>query len=54
MSGGPYTVTVERDLAYATPDGADLRLDIHRPAGQGAPVVVYVHGGGWSRGRQAY
>ncbi|MFG1811384.1 alpha/beta hydrolase fold domain-containing protein [Streptomyces sp. NPDC049040] len=50
MSGGRHAVTVDRDLVYATVDGAELRLDIHRPAGEGAPVVVYAHGGGWSRG----
>jgi acetyl esterase/lipase len=49
--------TVDRDLTYATVDGVDLRLDLYRagaPAGTAAggasPVVVYVHGGGWTHG----
>src|SRR5690348_11298321 len=48
MSRSP--VTVERDLAYAVVDGVELCLDIYRPAETGTPVVVYVHGGGWTRG----
>jgi acetyl esterase/lipase len=43
-------VAVERDLGYATVDGTRLRLDIYRPDGPGTPVVVYLHGGGWTRG----
>jgi acetyl esterase/lipase len=50
MTGGGREVTVERDLTYATVDGAELCLDIYRPAEPGTPVVVYVHGGGWTRG----
>jgi acetyl esterase/lipase len=53
-SGGPRrggaTVTVEPDLAYATVDGTELCLDIYRPAEPGTPVVLYLHGGGWTRG----
>jgi acetyl esterase/lipase len=39
-----------RDLAYAS-DDAHQRLDVY-PAAHGcpAPVVVWVHGGGWQRG----
>jgi acetyl esterase/lipase len=50
MTGGESPFRVDRDLAYATVDGAELRLDIYRPAEPGAPVVLYVHGGGWTRG----
>ncbi|MGW4772562.1 alpha/beta hydrolase fold domain-containing protein [Nocardia sp. NPDC004278] len=39
------------DLVYATVDGVDLRLDLYLPAGTAAaPLVLYFHGGGWSRG----
>jgi acetyl esterase/lipase len=42
---------VERDLIYTVADGHELALDIHRPAGDGpAPVVVYLHGGGFQFG----
>lgn len=49
-NGAGRTVTVERDLAYATVEGTELLLDIHRPDEEVTPVVVYAHGGGWSRG----
>ena len=48
----PAGATVERDLAF----GADpaQRLDVYRPAhASGAPVILYVHGGGWRRGDKA-
>jgi acetyl esterase/lipase len=50
MTSRARAVTIERDLAYATVDGAELRLDIYRSAEPATPVVVYVHGGGWTRG----
>ncbi|ROS44144.1 alpha/beta hydrolase [Amycolatopsis thermoflava] len=50
MSTGP---AVERDLTYAVVDRVPLRLDIHRAVQPGAPVVVYAHGGGWSRGTRS-
>jgi acetyl esterase/lipase len=43
----------ERGIHYATVDGHELLLDIHRPAeraGEPAPCVIYVHGGGWNSG----
>ncbi|GAA5125741.1 alpha/beta hydrolase [Pseudonocardia adelaidensis] len=49
MTGGGEGVAVEQDLIYATVGGTELRFDIYR-AGPGSPVVVYLHGGGWSRG----
>jgi acetyl esterase/lipase len=50
MAGGADPIVVERDLAYATVDGAELRLDIYRSTEPAAPVVVYAHGGGWTHG----
>ncbi|MFC8571600.1 alpha/beta hydrolase fold domain-containing protein [Streptomyces sp. NPDC057245] len=46
---GQVPVTVERGLVYATAGGTELRLDVHRPDGPGTPVVLYAHGGGWTR-----
>lgn len=50
MTTVPPGVQVVRDIAY----GSDKlqRFDVYRPdhAISGAPVVVMVHGGGWSRG----
>ncbi len=40
------------NLTYATVGGRDLQLDLYRPASlpTPAPLVVWVHGGGWSAG----
>ena len=41
-----------RDLAYG--DDPAQRLDVYLPPNaQGAPVILMVHGGGWSRGDKA-
>jgi acetyl esterase/lipase len=52
-----YEVEASRDLAYCKvphdPDPARHRLDVFRPAGQtGRPVLMFVHGGGWTIGRK--
>lgn len=49
-------VAVERDLRYARAGGVDLCLDIYRPVGAASewmPLVVYLHGGGWSTGSKS-
>ncbi|WP_101524576.1 alpha/beta hydrolase [Nocardioides houyundeii] len=50
-------VSVERDVAYAE-GGRRARLDIYRPAqGEGlehAPVLIQVHGGGWTVGQKEH
>ncbi|HWU57809.1 MAG TPA: alpha/beta hydrolase [Microbacteriaceae bacterium] len=49
-------VSVERDLTYAHADGVDLCLDLYRPtdaAFERMPLVVYLHGGGWSTGSKS-
>lgn len=48
-------VPVDESVDYATdPDGNPLRMDIHRPRtgdmDVAAPIIVYVHGGGWFQG----
>lgn len=44
--------TVERDVTYGNAGGIELKMDIYYPktATGPAPVVMYVHGGGWTRG----
>src|SRR5438552_1799645 len=39
-------------LTYSSPGGRDLLLDLYRPTGAAAklPVVIFLHGGGWSGG----
>lgn len=47
-SGAP---TVLRDVVFAEHVGfRPLTLDLHLPAGDPAPVVLFVHGGGWRLG----
>jgi len=46
------TGKVDRDVTYCSPNGQPQRLDIYYPATSSgsAPVVLYVHGGGWTSG----
>ena len=42
------------DLTYAVVDGLPLLLDLYLPAGIAhAPLVMYIHGGGWRNGSRA-
>ncbi|MFC4117321.1 alpha/beta hydrolase [Nonomuraea zeae] len=44
-------VRTESDIEYAQADGVSLDLDLYLPAVEGpAPVVLYLHGGGWQVG----
>ncbi|MEO5718965.1 MAG: alpha/beta hydrolase, partial [Chthoniobacterales bacterium] len=47
-------VDVQRDLVYKTINGLSLRLDIYSPKSisHPLPVILWIHGGGWSRGRK--
>ncbi len=49
VRGGEVVVD---EHVYAVRDGGDLRLDLYRPAyAEGSlPVVVMIHGGGWTTG----
>ncbi|MBA2686849.1 MAG: alpha/beta hydrolase [Gemmatimonadaceae bacterium] len=43
-----------RDVIYATVGGKTLGLDLYMPAGvKSPPLLVWVHGGTWSRGTKA-
>src|ERR1017187_9675874 len=50
-SANIYPVSLQT-LTYASPGGKDLKLDLYLPQGlRGrAPVIVFLHGGGWSGG----
>ena len=49
----PVGVTVIEDIRFASVNGHDLLLDLYLPAdAAGAPLLVWVHGGGWSRGER--
>lgn len=44
------------NLEYAQPKGVSLRLDLYRPERPSAtpsPLVIWVHGGGWTNGTKA-
>ena len=44
-------MTVERDVVFAERVGfRPLTLDLHLPEASAAPVVLFVHGGGWRLG----
>lgn len=47
--------SVQADVQYATSAaGEPLRLDLYLPdSGAGAPLVVWVHGGGWENGNKS-
>jgi arylformamidase len=48
----PTGVVLEADVAYG--DDATQLLDVYRPAvATGAPMILFVHGGGWRRGDKA-
>ncbi len=52
----PGAMTTAKDLVYATLNGSPQALDIYQPKAAGThPLVVLVHGGGWSTGdKQGY
>jgi CubicO group peptidase (beta-lactamase class C family)/pimeloyl-ACP methyl ester carboxylesterase len=41
---------IVRDIEYASVDGHSLQLDLYLPAADDAPLVVFIHGGGWKGG----
>ena len=47
-------VTVERDIAYAEEGGKRNQLDVYAPAEgvENAPVLLQIHGGGWTIGNK--
>ena len=57
-SGGrsvPEGVRVLRDLEYASVDGESLRLDLYLPEKSETkpPLLVWIHGGGWTKGSKS-
>ncbi len=45
--------TITKDIEYARVADRPLRLDLYRPDGAPAPLLVWVHGGGWEAGSKA-
>ena len=52
--GIPESLTFYDDVVYATHDGVELSLDIFVPksANTPRPVLLFIHGGGWSKGKK--
>lgn len=50
----PDDVTAHTGLVYRSVDGSDLKLDLHLPKDAAAPLplLVFIHGGGWSKGHR--
>ena len=49
----PPAIQMPTTLIYASRDGVELRLDLHlppEPIRRPIPVIVFLHGGGWSGG----
>jgi acetyl esterase/lipase len=47
------SVLIDSDHVFATVGASTLRLDLYRAPQPDAPVVLYVHGGGWRSGDKA-
>ncbi len=51
MAPAPSAIRVTENVVYASPKGAPQRLDVVVPTAPGPhPLVVLVHGGGWTTG----
>lgn len=47
--------TIRRNITYAAPSGRALHLDLYLPAlPRPAPVIIWLHGGGWKYGYKGY
>ncbi len=47
-----HTSKIDRDITYCTANNVDLKMDLYFPKllNGPMPIVVYVHGGGWTSG----
>lgn len=51
----PAVAPTHPDLVYATLGGQPIKLDLYLPEGAGkpAPLLIHIHGGGWTSGSKA-
>jgi acetyl esterase/lipase len=47
-----HAASVQREVTYCTVEGVELKMDLYLPKDTTGPtpLVVYIHGGGWSQG----
>jgi acetyl esterase/lipase len=50
VPGAPAGAKLYRDLAYVPGGHARQKLDLYLPEHPAGPLLVYIHGGGWSGG----
>ncbi|MDZ7605612.1 MAG: hypothetical protein U5K79_08495 [Cyclobacteriaceae bacterium] len=51
----PETIEEIKDIEYKNVGGKSLQLDIYKPRNltEAAPLLVFVHGGGWKGGKRS-
>jgi len=51
----PNDIVAKTDMVYKQVDSISLQLDIYRQKqlNEAAPVLIFIHGGGWSKGKRA-
>ena len=51
----PDDIEAKTDIVYKEVDSISLQLDIYRQKQmkEAAPVLIFIHGGGWSKGKRA-
>ncbi|HVJ28893.1 MAG TPA: alpha/beta hydrolase, partial [Gammaproteobacteria bacterium] len=52
--GAAFSAPIQADIPYATSaTGEQLKLDLYLPEQAGAPLLVWLHGGGWENGNKS-
>ena len=53
IASTPTSAKIYRDLVFAEINGQRLTLDLHLPNAVDAPLLIWIHGGGWRGGSKA-
>ena len=51
----PANIDVTKDISYKLIDSIELQLDIYKPKDlkENAPLLIFIHGGSWTKGKRA-